>query len=79
MFVLTPSTTKEDSALSILLIADSLSGAWTTSFASIGSNSIVTESPSLAPESTLIPGPEGGRQTARVPVEGRNPLFGSSA
>ncbi len=40
---------------------------------------MVTESPSRTPESTLIPGPEGGLQTASSPIEGRKPLLGSSA
>ena len=59
-------------------IAASRVGAVTMSFASIGSKSDVTTSPSLIPDSMRTPWPSGQRSRETVPVEGIIPEAGSS-
>ena len=59
MLVVTPRAMRSDRAVSSLRKAAGREGACTISLASIGAKSIVTVSPCLTPESTLIPGPCG--------------------
>ncbi|GAA2771749.1 hypothetical protein GCM10020219_046870 [Nonomuraea dietziae] len=77
MFVVTPSTAADPSALSSDRSAEERSSAHAITFDSIGSKSLPTTSPSVSEESTLTS--EGSRRASTRPPVGRKPRAGSSA